>query len=187
MASWSSIACACSAAILLTSCSSKPLPSFGAVPEFKLTAQTGREFNSATLKGSVWVVDFMFTNCAGPCPRMTAHMRKIATEFAGRSDLRFVSFTVDPARDSPEVLNAYAAKFHADPERWSFLTGPQPVLNHLGRHVFLLNDVDGSLDHNTRFVLVDRKGTIRGFYPTLDSKSIDRIVTDIKALLKEKA
>ena len=97
------------------------------------------------------------------CPRMTAHMQRIAKQFSDRGDLRFVSFTVDPARDSPAALNAYATKFHADAERWAFLTGPQPVLNHLGRKVFLLNDVDGSLDHSTRFALVDRKMEIRGF------------------------
>lgn len=165
----------------------KPLPAYGAVPDFTLTSQTGSAFHASTLDGSVWVAEFFFTHCTGPCPRMNARLRQIEkTEFPGRTDLKLVSFTVDPARDSVPVLAGYARQFGAEPGRWFFLTGPMDELNHLSRNVFLLGNVTGDLDHSTRFVLVDRKRQIRGFYLSNEAESIRQLLGDIRVLLKEK-
>ncbi len=117
---------------------------------------------------------------------MNARFRQIDKTFSTRTDFKLVSLTVDPARDNAEVLAEYARRFNAEPGRWYFLTGPIEQLNELGRNVFLLSTVDGSLDHSTRFVLVDRKRRIRGFYGSSDQEAMDALVRDVRRLLKDK-
>jgi protein SCO1 len=161
------------------------LPSLGTVTNFTLTDQTGASFASEpALKGHVWVANFMFTNCPGPCPRMSSQMREVQAALAGQ-DVKLVSMTVDPARDTPEKLAKYAAFYSATPGVWYFLTGPRKTLNHLGKDVFKLNSVDGSLDHSTRFVLVDRRLQIRGYYLTSEPDAIQRVIADARALLRQ--
>lgn len=174
--------------ILLSACNPKTtrLDNFGAVPEFQLTAQTGQPFDSKVLAGKIWVADFIFTNCPGPCPRMTSQMHQVQEAVFKMPDVMLISFTVDPARDTPPVLAAYAKQHHASPERWVFLTGPQATLNDLCRNVFKLGFVDGSLAHTTRFALVDRKSQIRATYETSEPDSIEKLVADIHELAREK-
>ena len=165
--------------VALAGCSREPdLPSYGVIPDFSLTDQSGREFQSANrLNGHVWVANFIFTNCAGPCPRMSSQMKDLVDQLQAR-DVRFVSFTIDPARDTPEVLAEYGKRFKAAPDRWFFLTGSQAELHQLKRKAFLLGDVDGSLQHSTRFVLVDKRSRIRGFYDSSEAESIERLKRD---------
>jgi protein SCO1/2 len=165
----------------------EPLEVLSTVPEFTLTSHTGREFRSAELAGRVWVANFIFTNCMGPCPRMTGQMRQVQLALADEKDARMVSFTVDPARDTPEVLAGYAKRHKAASSQWVFLTGPQDTLHQLKRNAFLLGDVNGQLDHSTRFALVDRRGRIRAFYDTTEPGAIKRIIRDAGRLLEEKA
>jgi protein SCO1/2 len=153
------------------------------VTPFVLTDQSGADFKSTSLRGHVWVANFMFTNCPGPCPRMSSQMHQVQTVLQ-QQDVKLVSITVDPDRDTPEVLAKYAAFYGAVPGKWFFLTGTKDVLNYLGQDVFKLNAVDGSLDHSTRFVLVDRKSQIRGFYLTSETDAIARLIADAQALLK---
>ena len=101
------------------------------------------------------MADFIYTTCTGPCPMMSSQMRRLQTQTD--PEVKLVSFTVDPAHDSPAVLAEYAKKFKYDPSRWCFLTGEPAPLNALGRDTFHLNSVDGSMTHSTRFVLVDRR------------------------------
>ena len=174
-------------ALLLSGCGGGPsLPSYGVVPDFRLTDQSGRTFDSESqLEGKVWVANFIFTTCAGPCPRMTSQFREIRDTAENAPDLRLVSFTIDPARDTPHVLAEYGKRFGADPDRWFFLTGPQADLHSLSRKTFMLGNVDGTLEHSSRFVLIDRKSRIRGFYDSSDKTKIAELAAHIKALLKE--
>src|SRR5258707_5742402 len=96
---------------------------YGSAPEFELIAQDGRAFSSKALSGQVWVADFMFTTCPGPCPRMTSQMHQVQAATLSHSDVKLVSFTVDPEHDTPTVLAAYARQHAASPQRWYFLTG----------------------------------------------------------------
>jgi protein SCO1/2 len=160
---------------------------YGEIPNFVLTSQTGEQFDSKSLAGKIWVADFMFTRCMGPCPRMSSQMHWAQKQTAGLPDVKFVSFTIDPEHDTPPVLTEYARRFHADPERWFFLTGPVPALQNLNRNAFKLGDVDGSMMHSTRFVLVDRGGRIRGYYHTEEGESLDPLVADIRRLAKEQS
>lgn len=111
-------------------------------------------------------------------------MHQVETALAGRDGFRLVSFTVDPEHDTPPVLNQYAKNFGAQSGLWYFLTGPQPALQHLSRDAFLLGDVDGSLQHSTRFVLIDRDSNVRGYYLTEEQDSIPRLIADAKKLLE---
>lgn len=172
------------AILMLGSCAQRAsLPALGMVPEFTLTDQTGGEFASApTLAGHVWVADFFFTTCPGPCPRMSSQMHQVQTALAGQG-VRLVSMTVDPEHDTPAVLADYSKHFEARSGVWFFLTGPRAALNHLDHDVFKLGEVDGSLDHSTRFVLVDRKSQVRGYYLTSEPDAITHLIADARSLL----
>jgi protein SCO1/2 len=158
------------------------------VPDFTLTDQSNQPFLSANaLRGKVWIADFIYTNCPGPCPRMSAQMRKVDTALRPEiEDLRLVSFTVDPARDTPAVLAKYAAHYDAAPGVWYFLTGPQAALNQLDRNVFMLGDVNGDLQHSTRFVLIDRQSRVRGYYLTSEEDALPHLIADAKRVSKER-
>ncbi len=179
----------CSALLLaglLTGCSAHAgLPSYSTVPAFTLTDQSGSPFDSASkLGGQVWVADFIYTTCPGPCPRMSSQMHEVQTALEGKDGFRLVSFTVDPANDTPPVLAAYATRFSAKSGTWFFLTGAEADLHHLSRNVFMLGDINGSLEHSTRFVLIDRASHIRGFYLTSEPDAITRLIADAKTLLR---
>jgi cytochrome oxidase Cu insertion factor (SCO1/SenC/PrrC family) len=187
MASWFWIAFGLSVLALAGCTASAGLPSYGLVPDFSLTDQSSQPFLSAnTLRGKVWIADFIFTNCAGPCPRMSAQMRKVGAELHDVKDLRLITFTVDPARDTPGVLAKYAERYRAEPGVWFFLTGEQASLHHLARNVFMLGDVNGDLEHSTRFVLVDRQSRVRGYYLTSEEDAIPRLIADARKVSKER-
>src|SRR5215467_7697713 len=171
------------AALLAACVQPKPLPVLGQVPEFQLTAQDGQPFDSKQLAGHIWVADFIYTTCQGPCPMMSSTMHQIEMQTAAEmSDVRFVSFTVDPEHDTPPVLAEYAKHFKPEPGRWFFLTGEQARLNDLGINGFKLNGVDGSMTHSTRFVLVDRARRIRGYYVTGQDGFMPKLMHDIRQL-----
>jgi protein SCO1/2 len=172
----------------LCACARKePLPVMGAVPEFSLTAQDGRAVTRAQLNGKVWIADFIFTRCAGMCPNMTGEMRRLQQKLP--SAIHFVSFSVDPAADTPEVLAAYAAKNGADLSRWFFLTGDKEALFKLSMEGFKLavDDTIGTpvepVTHSSRFVLVDQEGNIRGYYGMEDDGAMERLMADAERLL----
>jgi protein SCO1/2 len=174
--------------VFFDACAPKtPLPVLGDVPPFQLTSQAGESFDREALDGHVWVADFIFTTCPGPCPRMSSQMHAIQSATAATPDVKLVSFTVDPAHDTPEVLAAYGKHFLAQPGRWYFLTGPQNQLDEIGRSGFKLNPVEGSLDHSTRFVLIDRAARIRGYYASSDDDFPSRLLRDLRQLESEKS
>lgn len=169
--------------VLLAGCGKPPLPVLGDVPAFQLVDQSGGKFDSQSLAGHVWVADFVFTNCEGPCPRMSSHMHSLQTKTS--PDVNLISFTVDPARDTPPVLAEYAKKFAFDQKRWHFLTGQVATLNMLDQDAFKLGTIGQEIEHSTRFALVDKKGHIRGYYGLSDGNPEDKIVRDAERLERE--
>ncbi len=151
------------------------------VPPFTLTSELGQPFESTSLRGQVWVADFIFTHCPGPCLRMSAQMKKLQDD----TKARLVSFTVDPARDTPEVLAGYAKRYQARPARWTFLTGPADRLNELSRGAFKVGDIQADLTHSTRLILVDKQMRIRGFFDSAEAEDLARIREGILALESE--
>ncbi|WP_080507792.1 SCO family protein [Bryobacter aggregatus] len=169
--------------VLWSSCKKKSaLPDLGTVPPFEFTKQDGRPFSSSALKGKVWVADFFFTHCPGPCPRMSNQLKRVQEQTAQLPDFHIVSITVDPDRDTPEVLTEYAKRYHADPMRWTFLTGRKDLIENVMRESFYLGHAGTMTEHSTRFVLVDGSMRIRGFYDSFAKDSIDQLIEDIQQL-----
>lgn len=167
-----------------------PLPVLGQVPAFHLVDEKGAPFDAAAMAGHVQVVDFIFTRCPSSCPRLTARMAELQARLAkDGSDARLVSFSVDPDNDTPPVLAAYAAKAGADHARWTFVTGPVDDVTRavvLGFKVSAAKVATGAGDydvtHGDWFVLVDRRGVIRGYYPTEEDADFGRLVKDTERL-----
>ena len=169
-----------------------PLPVYGSVPDFVLTERSGRTVRLADLKGHIWVADLIFTSCAGPCPMMSQQMSGFQTSLAPARDIRLVSFSVDPERDTPAVLTEYAARYRADGERWLFLTGDRKMIYRLIREGFRLTvkdapEDDGQIIHSLRFALVDREGRVRCYYNGDDPQSLRGLLPDVDRLLREEA
>lgn len=167
-----------------------PLPRIAPAPAFELTERSGQAISNKDLEGNVWVADFIFTTCAGPCPELTLRMHSVQESLEDLDGVKLVTFTVDPTYDSPEVLSKYAKRYHADPQKWLFLTGDdEPAIQSMIRDGFLQTVIpaehDGPIIHSTYFVLVDRAGRIRGFYQGLEPETKPRLVRDIKTLLAE--
>ena len=172
--------------LLLAGCNlEKPLPVLGEVPAFQLIDQHGKAFHRTELDGHIWVADFIFTTCPGPCPLMSSKLH--AVQKATPSGVKLVSFTIDPAHDTPAKLAAYSRNFAADDTRWSFLTGSTATLNALASDAFHLGTVGDNLEHSTRFVLIDGKGRIRAYYGFADADVVSRVAHDAERLRKEPA
>ena len=173
----------------LTGCNSGPsLASYGVVPHFTLTDQSGQPFESKSqLDGKVWVANMIFTTCNGPCPRMSSQFRKLQNELGSERDFRLVSITIDPARDTPAALATHGKNFGAKNETWTLLTGSAADLQKLTLDTFHLARIDGNLEHGTRFALVDQKGRIRGYYDSADSGEMEKLKNDARRLLQGQA
>src|SRR5204863_7289762 len=152
----------------------------GGLPAFTLTDQRGQPFGSRELAGKVWVADFIFTACQQACPLLSERMAEVGRRARHLGpDFHLVSITVDPERDTPERLAAYAARYGANPISWSFLTGPQQAIQATVVDGFKVGagkersaGADGGagvreIFHGEKQVLVDRQLRIRGhFYST---------------------
>lgn len=166
----------------------------GTVPDFSLTERSGRQVGLADLQGKFWIVNFFYTHCPDTCPLQSAEMKRLQVEFQNEPDLRLVSITVDPQRDTREVLTAYAERFAADPERWWFLTGEKETIYRLAQEGFHLavaeleqRSASGATHtHSPRFVLIDRQTRIRGYYPATDREALQRLRQDLRTLLQQK-
>jgi protein SCO1 len=158
------------------------LPDYGRVPEFRMTDSQGQFFDSKELFGKVWVADFIYTNCPGPCPRMTSQMHRLQRQLKDQPDVRLVSISVDPEHDTPDVLNNFAHRFGGPTNQWLFLTGPPAAVHLLAFTTFHVGDVIGKMDHSTKFALVDKRGEIRGYYSLFDPDGMATLKKDIAAL-----
>lgn len=169
--------------------SNRPLPSYGTLPRFELVNQDAQPFGSEQLAGKIWIADFIFTTCPGPCPIISTRMSELQKPL-GKSDVHFISVSVDPEKDTAEVLRVYADKLRIQPLRWDFLSGSKAAIYSLTRDGFKLGLSDGSEEqgvpvHSTRFVLVDRRGTIRGYYDALAPDAVTKLLADTNHLLRE--
>lgn len=162
------------------------------VPHFTLTDQDGRAISDQDLRGKTWIAAFIFTSCADTCPMMSHKMQSLQSAIDD-PNVKLVSFTVDPERDSPEVLKKYAKRFNADSRRWLFLTGtPQQMKEvNAGMHVDVTQATANTpLQHSTHFFLIDAKGHIRGIFDnteTVDGRGLNDLAKTARDLAKQKA
>jgi protein SCO1/2 len=167
----------------------RTVSSYGTVPAFQLVNQNGQPFGSAQLAGKIWIADFIYTTCPGPCPMISSRMSELQKPLE-KTDVHLVSFSVDPEKDTPQVLRGYADKLQADPAHWDFLTGPKSTIYKLSHDGFKLAVSDGSDEqripvHSTRMVLVDRRGEIRGYYDATEADAVTKLLADTNHLLRE--
>lgn len=168
------------------------LPVFGEVPDFNLMDRTGERVSLDDLRGKIWVADFIFTNCAGTCQIMTTRMAQLRDTLPRSLDVHFVSVSVDPGRDTPEALTAFAQAYNADAANWYFLTGDLQEIIQLGEKGFNLSvgqvpedqpaEEIGPIAHSIKFALVDRQGRIRGYYDGTDAASVEKLLQAIRQL-----
>ena len=168
---------------------------YGQVPEFRLTNQLGVAVGTAELTGKVWLADTIFSRCPSLCPALSSHFRELQQEFAGEPDFRLVSLTADTEFDTPEVLRKHGEKFSADPQRWWFLTGLKDDVQELGVNGLKFTMMDqvetNRVDpndlflHGPYFVLVDRRGRIRGWFDGTLPERKPELRAAIRSVLKE--
>lgn len=160
------------------------------LPPFSFVNQDSTPFTDADVRGKVYVADFFFTSCPSICPKMKKEMLRIYNKYPEVKDLMFLSFSIDPARDSVARLKAYSQKLGiSDSERWNMLTGNKDSIYALAGS-FLVSaaedpDAPGGHVHSGNFILVDREGRIRGYYDGTSAESVDKLIKDIETLLAE--
>ena len=149
--------------------------------EFELTERSGRTVKSEDLRGEPYVACFFFTTCPGTCTRQSNQMQLLQSKFKGKP-IKFISITVDPDIDTPEVLTAYAEKHQANKDRWLFLTGPLETIIRVGAEKFFLGRVE-KRGHPDQFCLVNAEGDLVGSYVWLDQEERKLLVTHVNELL----
>lgn len=164
-----------------------PPPVLGPIQDFSLIDSNNQSFTKANLDGKVWVADLIFTSCEMTCPMMTKKMRTISQHFKNHPDLRFVSISVDPEKDTPAVLKKYAKTHGALQASWFFLTGDMAVIRELAIQSFKLATTEAPSLHSNRFVLVDKNSHVRGYYDPEDSAQMRKLLNDVKIVLAETA
>ena len=157
----------------------------GELGDFTLTDQDGRPFTKASLKGSIWVLDFFYTSCKAACPRMSQEMAKLQHEFGGEH-VRFLSISVDPKHDTPDVLKRYGQDLKAREGKWYFLTGAEEVIGRVQREA--ANEMDPEEPtHSREFFLADSDGFLRGFYRPTNVDDMEALKRDLRRLLQNAA
>jgi protein SCO1/2 len=171
---------------LLTLCSASSyaaMPVLFDAPKFELTNQDGQPFKSEQMAGKIWIADFLFTSCPHECPMMTAAKKRLSDKFKDQSKLHFVSITTDPKTDSPAVLKKFGDKYKVDFNRWHLLTGDKKKIVGISQDGFKLPASIDKPSHSQRFVLIDEKGKVRGYYESESKEDQEKLASDIKSLL----
>ncbi len=159
--------------------SKSTLPAHAQIPAFELTERSGKIVTDAQMRGRVWVADFIFTRCSNQCPMMSAKLSLLQQSLPGF--VSFVSFSVDPLHDTPEQLRIYAQNYRADENRWLFLTGQKETVDRILSTLHLGNGSDPNL-HSLRFVLMDEKLQVRGYYNSEDPQALEQLKRDVRRL-----
>jgi len=175
--------------------STASLPVYGALPSFQLTDQDNRTTTLESLRGQVWIADVIFTRCAGQCLIMSDHMKRIQSALPAPSPIKLVSFTTDPAYDTPAVMQKYATRYGADGRRWFFLTGDKLTLRHAavdGLKLTVLDKAAGEQEnrndlfiHSAKFVVIDKSGRIRGYFDGETEEGTAQALAAAKTLARE--
>ncbi|MDR6561232.1 MULTISPECIES: SCO family protein [unclassified Arcicella] len=169
---------------------------FHTIPTWQLIDENGTAFSSESLKGKIYVADFFFTRCTSICPKMSTQLTRVQDTFSQNDEVNFVSISVDPEHDEPEKLKKYAQEYDAIKGKWHFLTGEKKVIYPLAVKGYFIPVADASeydkaikspdetFIHSEKLILVDKEGHIRGFYDGTDKKDVDRLILEMRVLLK---
>ncbi len=156
-----------------------PLPIYGEVSDIQLVDSAGNSFSRSDMLKTRWVANFIFTRCPSMCPTMSLQFQMLSRTLPSNTGL--LSFTVDPDHDTPEVLASYAEKYTSGAKRWHFITGNKDAINKMIQSVHLGVEDDPNM-HSLRFILIDDKAQIRGYYDSTDAGVLQKIREDISKL-----
>ena len=182
------VAISFSLAVALSVAGGESLPKIKPAPEFTLTKQDGKRLALKDLRGKALAITFIFASCADTCPLLTAKMAgiqdRLGTDFGKK--IYFVSITVDPERDTPEVLKRYGDAHKANAAGWAFLTGSSAEIREVAKRygIYYKKNPRGDVDHTFLTSLVDQNGTLRVQYMGIKFDS-DEMLRDILSLVKE--
>ena len=159
-------------------------------PDFKLTNQFNEKVRAEDYQGKIQVVDFFFTSCPTICPQMTNHLKSVEQAFLQEDRVGIISISIDTKNDTPERLLEYSKNYDINTDRWNLLTGCDDIIFELAKDYKVRAFDDSSekeinLIHDGTFVLVDGQQRIRGYYNGLEGEDTERLINDIKILLKE--
>jgi protein SCO1/2 len=190
--------------ILLSSCiqPARPLPILGnpiitgkdtvypTIASFSFTNQDGETVTNKTFDNTIYVADFIFLSCPTICPKMTQEMHNTYLSFATNKQVQFISYTIDPVHDSVPRLKAFAKNLGVSSARWHFVTGNQDSIINLAEHSYFAtaypdSTSSGGFTHSGGLLLVDKNRCIRGVYNGTKPEETERLINDIKTLLKE--
>lgn len=163
------------------------------LPPFEFINQYGEKITNQTMKGKINVVDFFFTKCGNPtlCPQMSKELKRVQEMFMKNDQVQIFSHSVDPENDTPDVLLAYSKKYEAVKGKWHFLTGLKKDIYDLAYTGYKINagqeksTITPEFLHATKFMLVDGKGRVRGYYDGIEAKDVDRLILEINVLMYE--
>lgn len=159
---------------------------------FKLKNQFGKEVGLDDWNGKIVVADFFFTSCPSICPKLTRNMKRLQDAFKKTDTIvRFVSFSIDPERDSVSKIKAYGDRFSIDHDTWWMLTGDRKeiydiALNEFKASIAAEGNIDTGFIHTEKFFLIDRDKVVRGWYNGLDSVNLDKLIKDVVLLNMER-
>jgi len=163
------------------------------IPLFAFTNQDGQVITNDFMSGKIAIVDFFFTNCTSICPMLSSQMARLQHSVKSEnidSQVVFLSHTVDPKHDTPEVLKAYADRMGADYSNWNFVTGIEEDIYWQAKEGYKLtafpsDTAQGGFFHTDQIALIDQEGKIRGYYDGTSTKAVDQLFQDLHLLLKK--
>jgi len=160
------------------------------IPDFVFTNQEGKPVSNKTFSDQVYVADFFFTSCPTICPIMETQMLRVHEAFRHEPEFGILSHTIDPEYDNVEVLRDYAERLQVSSDQWHFVTGDKDKIYEIGQKSYLVTagedeDAPGGYIHSGAFLLVDKERRIRGVYDGTKEDQVDRLIADVRILLKE--
>lgn len=190
-------------AAMIASCDkTKPLPIFGnryfengdtvyhTIAPFRFVDQDSAIFTNADVDGKVYVADFFFTSCRTICPVMKTQMLRVYEATRELNDVMLVSHTIDPEYDTVALLHDFAERLGVDSKRWHFLTGQKDSIYKVAQTSYFATAMEDKTEpdgfiHSGAFLLIDKKGRIRGKYDGTKEIEVNRLIADIKRLRGE--
>lgn len=158
------------------------LKEHGKLSSLSLVDQKDSPFTLDTVRDKILVINFFFTSCQGPCPMMSQRMAELQESFLNTPEVALLSVTIDPENDVPEVLLQYGEKYNAVYGKWYFLTGKEEALTSLAEDQLKVGMGEHAELHTTKFILIDQKTAIRGYYDSYNDKDMARLKKDVQRL-----
>ncbi|NDK55324.1 SCO family protein [Pontibacter fetidus] len=159
------------------------------IPDFSFVDQDSQLVTQETVAGKVYVTDFFFTTCPSICPKMKSQMLRVYEAYKDNPNVVLLSHTIDPKHDTVAVLKEYAERLNVETDKWHFVTGDRDSIYDMAMQYFVGaqedKGVEGGFSHSGHFMLIDQNRHIRGKYEGTEQADVDRLIEDMKVLLKE--